>query len=370
MKDLLYIAPLSNRQINSSGYVNASDGMLDIYNRMSEEGLLTFDAFNLGEDIYIDEKYNFGFLNINIGFLVKDETLQEKYKKISEKCDKFFISVVFEAEPLPENWHNILKADWISGFLCPSDYIFYLLAGYDKPCHYYPHFVNDEIFNEIDITKKKDEDFFTVLTLGQNTERKSFKESIIAFSKALGKEKDCRLIIKSNTLGKMEENIKDVIARYSYLNGNESPIYLLDNINLSQEELVNLYNSSSTVLLPSKAEGFGLNLPEAMLCGLPCIYTNYSAWRSKFFETKANKTIHYCLDTQTSMSQYGFDPLSIWCVPQIDSMCTNLIAMYNFWKEDKIQYYQQAVEYNRQTIIDKFGYGAIKKYILNIIKGE
>lgn len=46
---------------------------------------------------------------------------------------------------------------------------------------------------------------------------------------------------------------------------------------LSLAELVQAYRDADAFVLPTRAEGWGLPLLEAMACGLPCIATNYSA---------------------------------------------------------------------------------------------
>lgn len=46
---------------------------------------------------------------------------------------------------------------------------------------------------------------------------------------------------------------------------------------LAEDALVGLYNSCDAFVLPTRAEGWGLPITEAMACGLPVIVTNYSA---------------------------------------------------------------------------------------------
>lgn len=46
---------------------------------------------------------------------------------------------------------------------------------------------------------------------------------------------------------------------------------------LSEDGLVALYNSCDAIVLPTRAEGWSLPIPEAMACELPVIVTAYSA---------------------------------------------------------------------------------------------
>jgi len=48
-------------------------------------------------------------------------------------------------------------------------------------------------------------------------------------------------------------------------------------LGLSSEEMAWLYNCFDVLLLPSRAEGFGLPLIEAQACGVPAISTDFSA---------------------------------------------------------------------------------------------
>lgn len=370
MKKLLYIAPMSEKRDTAHGYANSADGLFDVLTEMKKENLLDFDAFNSNESFIIDDVYEFCFVIIHPSVLSNHKNALNFYKYISTKCKYMYLTILWEATPLPKAWNDLLNSDVFNGFLCPCTFINSLLDGYDKPKFYLPYLLDEKVYKSIDIRDKEKENIFTVYCGGQLTERKAFKEAVIVFSKALGDKEDCRLIIKSNRLGGMEDDIDDVIARYSHLNGlSNASIYCLKDKNIKQKEIVELYHSSSVVLLLGGREGFGFPLLEAMSCGLPAIYNNWSSWLDDIYKTDANKPSAYYIDYVTSMSTYGFDSESMWSVPLINDAVKHLRDSYESWKANKKEYYEKSYK-NREVIHNNFSYGAIKNHILSIFNGE
>lgn len=369
---LLYIAPISEGESHSSGYASASDGMLSVFRKMTHDGLIeSFHSIsNIREDFTIPiERYDICIVNTNISLLYNNHSLLRKYREIKRLCKKMYFSFVWEAMPYPKEFSTFFKSDLVDGILCPSRFCAYILDDIDKPKFYYPHYIDTTIFKKIDIELKLKEKEFTVLSLGQNTNRKGFIEGITAFVQELGNKEDCRMIIKSNTIHQQEESITNKISRISLANGlSKAKIYCIDNKNLDADEIIKLYHSASVVLLPSKGEGFGLNLPEAMSCGLPCIYTNWSAWTEKFYNTNSNSPIHFICDSVRNMHDYGFSPDSMWAQPLVYSIKQKLREKYNQWKNNKLSYYTNSLKDNRKIIKDNFEYEAIKNTIIDIFK--
>lgn len=370
---VLYVAPLSENQNHSSGYASASDGILYVLRKMLHEGYIQeLESISNVRDWQIPtDKYDICIVNQNISLLINNQNLFNKYCKVKERCNKIYFSFVWEADPYPKEFDKFFNSGLPDGILCPSEFVKNLLNKVNTPKFLYPHFIDSQKFPCIDIDRKLKDDIFTVLILGQNTSRKSHKESIISFCQELGGEQDCRLFIKTNQLSKYEISIDEQLNLYCTPNGlSKAKIYDISNTNLPFNDMIRLYHSASVVLLPSKGEGFGLNLFEAMSCGLPCIYTPYHSWGDTLLNTDANYIIDCVLDSVTDMYQYGYEADSLWFKPKIYSIKNQLRKAYEDWKEDKQKYYNQSIN-NRDVIKNNFEYEQIREYlitILNILK--
>ncbi len=110
------------------------------------------------------------------------------------------------------------------------------------------------------IRKKREN---VILTVGAIFQRRNIP--LLAESFASLKKDDWKLVIvgDNRTYPKME--IKEIIRKFDIENQVELQGYI------GNEELLNLYNTSSIFVSLSEYEGFGLPVIEAMACGLPCI---------------------------------------------------------------------------------------------------
>lgn len=114
---------------------------------------------------------------------------------------------------------------------------------------------------------------FRFLMLGKFEERKGYKQLLDAFVKAFGKNPKVELLIKGDYYIDMERKaalLLDFVKSYNAPN-----IRLLTGAG-SPEDLFVIYNMADAFVFPSRGEGWGLPLIEAMATGLPTIATNHS----------------------------------------------------------------------------------------------
>jgi glycosyltransferase involved in cell wall biosynthesis len=130
-----------------------------------------------------------------------------------------------------------------------------------------PFGVDIEFFRPLDVYK--DEKIFQILSVGYLIERKGFEYLIRAMPHVLKEHEHARLKIIGS--GPLESKLKELI--YELNLGDEVEIVK----NVSDEELLMIYNSSDLFVLPSivdsqgNTEGLGVVLLEAMACGLPVV---------------------------------------------------------------------------------------------------
>jgi len=107
---------------------------------------------------------------------------------------------------------------------------------------------------------------FTFLSVGEHTPRKNLPALIRCFERAFSSTENVRLVLKLGLHG--EGDLRRHIIE-------PSRIVLLTESLDREEELVELYRQAHCFVLPTRAEGFGMPVLEAMATGLPVIVTGH-----------------------------------------------------------------------------------------------
>ena len=141
----------------------------------------------------------------------------------------------------------------------------YLQIGVDKS-QWYP-VTKEERTNARNVLGVK-EDEFVVLTVADNQERKNLSAALEIF-KDFAKDKPVKYVLVTREFNIVGWKLRSYAAELGIVDK-----FILIERGMNVEQLRLIYGASDVFFLPSKAEGLGMPLLEAMAVGIPCIGTN------------------------------------------------------------------------------------------------
>jgi glycosyltransferase involved in cell wall biosynthesis len=276
----------------------------------------------------------------NFFMIMAPEYYKEKYPGTN------FLFTMFEGTTIPEKYRQFIdKADYI---LVPSNWCKKLFDQYYNPQKIFV--VNHGVdwgftFKKRHFPNTKP---FRFLYVGAMNPRKGWEEIAHLWEKVFQNNKNIELYIK--TTGTKEKNIirnKNVI---------------LDTRVLSQQDLVKVYHESHCFLFPSRGEGFGLTLAEAMRTGLPCIATSYSG-QTDFFDEKVGYPIGYKMGKGivTFIGDGSKEETGI-AFPYVDELAAQMANVMGNYKQAL-----KKGENASNRILSKFTWPAAAKKLVDII---
>ena len=129
-----------------------------------------------------------------------------------------------------------------------------------------------------------------LLSIGHIEERKNYINLLKAFAIFSKKHIDCSLIIVG-FVG--QKNIRDKLITYIKINNLSSKVLLLDDVN--EAEKIILYKQAELFIFPSKYEGFGIPILEAMSLRCPLVLSDIPVFKeiteNKLFYFDPNKPL-------------------------------------------------------------------------------
>ena len=181
---------------------------------------------------------------------------------------------MLEVTGIPREWvrqANLMDEVWV-----PSEFnkITFQDSGVHVPIYVIPLGIDPAYFSPT-IRSNKLKNTFTFLSNFEWGERKAPEILLRAFSDEFSVVDPVVLVCKINNFDG-GVNVRNEIEKLG-LRGGGGRIVIAENTILKNYDLGALYASADCFVLPTRGEGWGMPILEAMACGMPVIATNWSA---------------------------------------------------------------------------------------------
>ena len=183
---------------------------------------------------------------------------------------------MLEVTGIPSDW--VQRCNAMDEIFVPSEFNRQTFArnGVQRPITVVPLGLDPARFHPHGPAHKL-EGYFTFLSLFEWGERKAPEVLLRAFNAEFDASEKVVLLVKTDNRDP-GVNVAGQV-RQMKLQDHRAPIVFLYNQTLPEAQLATLYRSADCFVLPTRGEGWGMPILEAMACGLPVIATDWSAHR-------------------------------------------------------------------------------------------
>ena len=264
---------------------------------------------------------------------------------------------VWETDTVPPIWENILEHLDVDKIVVPCEWNRTAFENFGKgrPVVNVPHLINDSFVergNEQEVAGVINENEFTVLTVGQWTDRKALTNVVKAYYMEFKEQEDCALIVK--TYGNIQDarpeyqeaqknqmitevlKIRDAMLPGTLEHTPKCKLHFLYGL-YPKPQMNYLYQNCDLFALLSRAEGFGLPIAEALAHETP-VLVHDKGGHVDFTDPASNFVVEsYKVPSYCTVFPLVYSCDSNWFETDFHSARQQLRAAYNAWKEGKLQ---------------------------------
>lgn len=271
------------------------------------------------------------------------------------------IYFAWEESSVPWEWINDFNS--LDGILVPSNFVKKVLikSGVKSRIEVIPNGVEVDVFQK-DIlpmklnTNKK----FLFFNVGSGFPRKGIDVLLRAYAKEFSKDDDVCLVLKTfpNPHNHTSEQIKNIV-------GSDGPEIIHIDKDITQNDLVSLYIKCDCYVSPSRGEGFGLTIAEAMLYKIPVIATRYGG-QLDFCDDENSYLIDFELKPSKThlMEEYSMEG-SLWAEPDIDHLSSLMRHVYENKNSNEVK---TKIEAAYTNIKNNFNWGVSAKKAIEFLR--
>jgi O-antigen biosynthesis alpha-1,2-mannosyltransferase len=251
----------------------------------------------------------------------------------------------WEESGFPQEWADNFSAS-LSGMTCVSRHVEKIMIDHGVTCR------TGVSWNGVDHWEKvKPDALFKIETSGRFRflhvsscfPRKGAEVMLEAYGRAFSAQDDVTLVIK--TFPNPHNEIHDWLGAARAQKADFPDVVVIED-DLTDGQLKALYLQSHALVAPSKAEGFGLPMAEAMLSGLSVITT---AWSGQ---------LDFCDEENAWLVDYDFEPAqshfelfsSVWARPRVEDLAAKMRKVYGLSDKER----KRRSDIGREKLLKKF----------------
>ena len=208
--------------------------------------------------------------------------------------------------------------------------------------------VDTRRFSPLPPYRGKEERPYTFLCVGKYERRKASREIVEAFLRAFKPEDQVQLHCKFTSpvtipLQQIKEELAGVFKQYAPEMA--AKVKLVADVG----DIQNVYQKSDCLVMPSRAEGVGLPLLEAMACGVSYITTPYTA-HIEYVKEGCGEVLPFQGLEDAVDPRYGIAPHTHgkWGIVRVDDIASAMIKMFQKPVEEKREASKKLVEHAQQ----------------------